>query len=140
MTVAELSKITFAHCTRRETETFMNNREVASTPALLEMFVVDVMRHDVIENVPAILKMINDDGCIGWREFWPQDFTVIEVTTALKRLAGYGHVDVLEEIGGEVSRVDPGRFNPENDYSQFWFTLTDTGKSRWEHWDPPTST
>jgi hypothetical protein len=49
------------------------------------MFIIDVLRYDV-EAIPSILKLLNDDGSLGWRFAWPHDFTIEEVKQTLEEL------------------------------------------------------
>lgn len=104
----------------------------------LPMLVVDVLRYD-IEQVPAIRNLLNNTGSVGWRKFWPLDFTDSEVIDALQRLVREGLVEVLvydpqrKELvfRGEVSRV-------ADSLEEYWFRLNDEGRKKWEAWDPPT--
>lgn len=61
------------------------------------MFVLDVLRHDEIENVPAIVRMLNDDGGIGWRDQWDRDFTEADVRSVLVPLVRDGLLLALRE-------------------------------------------
>lgn len=64
---------------------------------LLPMFVLDVLRHDVIENVPSIVEMLNNDGCVGWRDQWDRDFTGEDVRSVLGPLVREGLLLALRE-------------------------------------------
>lgn len=52
--------------------------------ATLRMFLLDVLRHDEIEQASSMVTILNDVDCMGWREFWPHDFTVNEIWPQLK--------------------------------------------------------
>src|SRR5437899_12546210 len=67
----------------------------------LPMFILDVLRHDDVEQLPSILKMMNNAGCIGWRGCWPRDFTREEVIPALESLIRLGRVRAFTEGPGE---------------------------------------
>jgi hypothetical protein len=60
-----------------------------------DMFVIDVLRHD-IEDVAAVLRMLNNTGSLGWRKFSSHDFTREEVKAALARLIKAGLATPLE--------------------------------------------
>ena len=103
----------------------------------LRMFILDVLRHDDIENCPSILRMLNNRGCIGWREFWPSDFSDVEVLQELRHLAGEGHIQVLREIGQE-NQLEPIALDLITEIDEHvWFALTDSGRDAWAQWDPP---
>lgn len=111
--------------------------EVVYHNDLICMFVLDVLRHDVAEQVSSILKMLNNNGCIGWREHWSGDFTDQEVVAALKRLAQDGLVSRLEadnetgELRPAKAEINDGRME------EMWFSLTDEGHCVWDTWKPP---
>jgi hypothetical protein len=104
----------------------------------LLMFVVDVLRHD-IEPLSSVLKLLNNDGCIGWRIFWPRDFGEDEVVQALQELIRRKWVKVLEHSPrlNELAPASDG-INFASDRSNYWFLLTAEGRRAWEKWDPPT--
>lgn len=105
----------------------------------LPMFILDVLRHDVIEQVSSIVKMLNNDGCIGWRDCWPHDFTVSDVVPVLERLTHEGYIEALREddSGNEVVPVPLDELDVERDKDVLWFSLTATGRKRWNEWNPP---
>lgn len=107
----------------------------------LEMFVLDVMRHDEAEQIGSIVRMLNDRGCIGWRDHWPHDFTEDEVRVALKELAEHGDVELLNEgAGGGLVAARPQRVRrARNDDSNAgpWYRLTAAGRATWDRWEPP---
>lgn len=105
----------------------------------IRMFILDVLRHDVIEQVPSILKLLNNDGGIGWREFWPHDFTVDEVVPALEGLVRAGYVRALREQGSgdQLVPVCSLELDIGRDQDTLWFELTDEGRRVWGQWEPP---
>lgn len=107
----------------------------------LTMFVLDVLRHDAVEQVSSILKLLNDPGPIGWRDFWPHDFSTQEVVPALQDLMRNGHVQAFREDGGagELQPLAVEQAEVATDYSALWFGLTEKGRELWNGWDPPTS-
>lgn len=114
----------------------LNNRNADEGQQLL-MFVVDVLKHD-IEPLPSVIKMLNNEGSIGWRHFWPHDFTQAEVDGALVELVRRKWVEVLE-YSQSANQLDlterAANFSAEP--LRFWFRLTDDGKQAWENWQPP---
>ncbi len=105
----------------------------------LPMFILDVLRHDVIEQVANIVKMLNDDGCIGWRDCWPHDFSPEDVVPALRELVREGFIEPLreDESGNQVIPVPSAELNWERDHDVLWFSLTEKGRNRWSNWEPP---
>lgn len=104
--------------------------------AALEMFVLDVLRHDDLEPVSSLVRMLNDRSCIGWRDRWPHDFTADEVQAALKELVEQGRVDLLkEDAEGELQPASYEDVNAAND--TVWYRLTMAGSAALAQWDPP---
>lgn len=104
----------------------------------LGMFVIDVLRYDV-ETLSSILKLLNDDGCIGWRFAWPHNFTKKEVTDALEELLRKGLVLPLHE-DKELKELVP--LQQEQDIwiegiDAIWFDITKKGWDMWHKWDDP---
>lgn len=105
------------------------------------MFVVDVLRHD-IEQVSSIVNLLNDTGCIGWRDQSPSDFSSNQVISVIPNLVEKGYVDVYMYSKSEdalvpaceVGSMPEGFAGKENSY---WFLLTDKGRAAWELWSPP---
>jgi hypothetical protein len=105
----------------------------------IEMFVIDVLRYD-IEAISSIIKLLND-RTIGWRNFWPHDFTESEVVEALKELLPKGLVKPLgyDKSAKELVDVEVENFRDiESSIEAFWFILTEKGWEVWNNWnDPP---
>ena len=102
----------------------------------LRMFVLDVLRHDV-EELSSIVKMLNNRGCIGWREFWPDDFTSDEVGVALEALLSDGLVTALAYDVDQSSLVRVSEYVDVRGSSKIWYELNPKGRALWESWDPP---
>ncbi|HQU43730.1 MAG: hypothetical protein B7Z73_01250 [Planctomycetia bacterium 21-64-5] len=103
------------------------------------MFVLDVLRHDAVEQVSSIVRLLNDtSGCVGWREFWPRDFTTTEVVSALVALEHDGHVRALRESSTEddLLAVPSGQLD-SSACEETWFALTADGRRLLDEWDPP---
>jgi hypothetical protein len=115
-----------------------NNNVTPSPERQLDMFVLDVLRHDAIEQVSSIVRLLNDTTCIGWRQFWPHDFSVREVIPALLELEGGGFVRALREAEEEDQLVPlPCGTLDASQAEEVWFALTEKGRRLWEGWKPP---
>jgi hypothetical protein len=138
MTEEESCTIIFETSTSRVKGTVVRMLEKHELP----MCVLDVLRHDVIEDMHGILNLINNDGCIGWREFWPHDFTEAEVLEALRELDAEGFVQTLRESekhGGGFVALARQSAELRDNAPGLWFHLTPAGRRRWETWNPPVS-
>lgn len=103
----------------------------------LEMFVLDVLRHD-IEQPDSILNLLNNTGCIGWRHRWPKDFTIDVLLPAIQILFDEELVDALELKPGatELTPILPLEERSLATPEELWFLLTDKGKAVWDNWEP----
>ncbi len=119
----------------------MNRSGQITSPAQdqLKMFILDVLRHDVVEQIPSILNLLNDDGGVGWRDCWPSDFVADEIVPALERLVREGLVRVLreQESGNDLLPVNLQQLDVKRDQGSLWFELTDAGRKVWDQWIPP---
>ena len=115
-------------------------RRLVDDPKQLGMFVLDVLQHDVAEQVDSILCLLNNTGCIGWREFWSHDFTIDEVLGVLQGLLRDGLVELLREdpTRGELVAVNYNEVSIEGDLEVLWFGRTNRGCETWDAWEPPT--
>lgn len=106
---------------------------------LLKMFILDVLRHDVVEQIPSILKLLNNRSSLGWRGFWPHDFNADEVVPALKELIRDGAINACaEDESGELQPLIPEQVEAEQDEGRLWFGITEKGRKLWNQWEPPT--
>jgi hypothetical protein len=105
----------------------------------IQMFILDVLRHDVIEQVTSILKLLNSDGGIGWRDLWPHDFTPSEVIPALVELVSAGYIRALREheTSDQLVEIRLSELDISRDQDILWFGLTDEGYRAWDRWEPP---
>lgn len=117
----------------------MSARTTASALDQLSMFILDVLRHDDVEQLSSILKLLNNDGCVGWRQFWPRDFTSEEVIPSLEGLVRSGYATVLRvgESTDELIPVPFEKLNVRSDQQSLWFALADEGRALWRQWEPP---
>ncbi len=136
---AKWSTTTLDPTTNQGLETFMVATDTNGNEGrpLIEMFILDVLRHD-IEDVFSIVKMLNNTGSIGWRKFWPHDFTVKEVVTAVNALIRDGLVCQLvydTECASAVSADSAIEIITGSE--EVWHELTEIGRQIWEQWEPP---
>lgn len=103
---------------------------------LLEMFVLDVLRYDY-ESIDSIIKLLNDSEGVGWREFWPTDFSTEELIPALESLVKKEHVKpfYFDQTTQSLEKFDHPCFIEV--VEQVWFGLTEEGRQHWEAWSPP---
>ena len=106
-------------------------------PCDLDMFVVDVLRYD-IEDVDAILRMLNSTSCVGWRKFWPHDFTRDEVLGALDRLVSRGVAKPLVEnpLKNELEEVTHP-VDVRNEGGRYSYIIKQSPLNFWNEWNPP---
>jgi hypothetical protein len=101
------------------------------------MFILDVMRHDEIENVPAIVNMLNDFETIGWRDHWPEDFTSSEVVGGIRELLSLKLIRALVYDGEAGRLIDSQTPVDIEDAENVWFRITELGWQVLAQWDPP---
>ena len=113
---------------------------VKNSSADLSMFILDVLRYD-IEPMDSIIKLLNDDGCIGWRHLWSRDFTISDVLPELKKLLQMQFLDIyeLDDSNTELIPVEPNEINIDERGDEYWYLITDTGQKAWKDWEPPVS-
>ena len=107
----------------------------------LPMFVLDVLRHDDVENLDSMLTMLNDSSCIGWREFWPRSFTQEDVIPCIIQHIEDGNIDPCKEDpnGNAIVPADMKNLERRIRHGVLWFHLTRRGQHCWEQWQPPES-
>ena len=103
----------------------------------LKMFVLDVLQHDVAEQVLSIVKLLNNRGCIGWRDFWPHDFTQQEVIQAVQALMDDGLVTVYAVSRSKAELIEVDNRAVDSTLPSLWFGRSRKGELLWEEWIPP---
>ena len=103
------------------------------------MFIIDVIRYDECENLESILNMINDDTNIGWRNFWPHDFTEEEIKDGLRTLLNCLLIRPIRYDGSINALTDWSEAVDFAEINDFWFRITELGWKKWEQWEPPKS-
>ena len=60
----------------------------------MDLYVLDSLAND-IEDIEAILRMLNSDTVLGWYHEWGRQFTREDIVTALSRLVHDDLVHVM---------------------------------------------
>ena len=105
----------------------------------LQMFVIDVLRYDT-EQIPSIVRLLNDVGCVGWRKAWPRDFTAVEVAQSLYLSYQENYITIFWE--DKVATCIADQQTPVSGWEELlddtlWFALTPAAWRKWDQWDPP---
>jgi len=102
---------------------------------LPDMYVLDALANDV-EDVEAILRMLNSDTALGWHNEWGRKFRRDEIIETLCRLVADDLVRVYEtkEEPGLVPL--PSRTLPPANFDAAWFGLTERGRLVHTNWEP----
>jgi len=116
-----------------------NERGDNTMASQLPMFVLDVLKHDVAEQVPSILRLLNNDSCIGWRDLWRRDFSEEEVAQALRQLVEKGHVIVFQESPEHGGLVATAVRELPIEVNLYWYGRSLSGEEVWDAWEPPIS-
>lgn len=105
----------------------------------LPFFVLDILRHDALEQIGNIRNMLNDRGCIGWRDHWPHDFEEKEIVAVMPQLVDRALVEAIEidQDGTTRSWLSASDLRRRQDLGDVWFHLTEKGLALWDTWDPP---
>ena len=111
----------------------------SDSAAHVPFFVLDVLRYDALEQVGNILQMLNNRGCIGWRDHWPRDFQETEIVEVMPQLVDRELVEAIEIDQDGISRswLSASDLRQRQDLGDVWFHLTEKGLALWDTWDPP---
>lgn len=103
----------------------------------IRLFVLDVLRYD-FEQPSHICTLLNSRSSVGWRVFWPRDFTESEVIAALGELLREELVEAFIEafdkpelVPAIASGTDPALL------AKYWFRPSKRGLELWQSWTPP---
>lgn len=99
-------------------------------------YVLDAIADDV-EDVAAIMRMLNSDSVIGWHHTWGRQFDRNEVVEALSRLvkADLARVSVLSGDAKGLVELLPKQLPPGH-YDDAWFAMTPQGRLVHTNWHP----
>jgi hypothetical protein len=102
----------------------------------IDHFVLDALANDM-EAIEDILRMLNSDTELGWRDKHPAPFTREEVLPVLARLIGEDLVEACVPDGTEPGLRDAGpRVLPDGSWDEVWFRMTPRGRIVHSTWDP----
>jgi hypothetical protein len=101
-----------------------------------DLYVLDSIADDV-EDIAAILRMLNSDTAVGWQRTWGRPFGRDEVVEALSRLvtADLARVSLLTSDGKGLVALPPKQL-PPGSYDDAWFAITSRGRIVHSNWHP----
>ncbi len=107
----------------------------ADSESELPMFVLDVLQFGM-QPLRHVMLLLADTTGVGWRPYWPHDFTESEVIAALRALIASGDVIVwsFDRVGNLVKDES---ITADSRLEEAWFERTDAGRQRAEAWEPP---
>ncbi len=110
----------------------------AENRSKLKAFVIDILHYD-IESMQTLLNHLNEREVIGWRKFWPRDFTKEEIIPVLEELINDHFIETLQYNGTTVrlEKVDMRGSVIKDLADSLWFRLADKGYDAWKKWSPP---
>jgi len=105
-----------------------------------DKYVLDALANDV-EDLDSVIRMLNSDSELGWREEWGRDFRRDEILAALLRLVRNDLVRVLAlaEDGKSLEELSLGTL-PETGLGTAYFGITPRGRMVHRSWEPETGT
>jgi len=108
------------------------------TPRDIEMCVMDCLQDDVMENMAALLRVLNGaDDRRSWESARGQSFSESEVQSALVRLMNNGFVIPLAEQASSNDKISPVQVSEVGfgvTWSRAWFHLTQAGRTALQAW------
>ena len=106
-----------------------------SVSKMPDKYVLDALVNDV-EDIESILRTLNSESELGWRDEWGSDFLRDEVVMALLRLVrDLVRVFVLEEEGKSLRELSP-RELPSTALGGTYFGMTPRGRIVHRSWEP----
>jgi hypothetical protein len=106
--------------------------------ALPDMYVLDTLANDV-EDLESILRMLNSDTDLGWRDEWGRSFTRSDVVAGLSRLIRQEFVQVfVRDEAAKTIQQSARRALPPSNYDDVYFGMTERGRIVHSNWDPET--
>ena len=102
-----------------------------------DLFVLDSLAND-IEDLESILRMLNSETVLGWKQEWGTTFARDVVVEALSRLIRKELVEVLIAASDGKSLMPLGRgLLPPGSYDDVYFSMTDRGRLVHTNWEIP---
>lgn len=104
--------------------------------AFLDLYVLDAVADD-IEDLEGILRILNSEAAIGWKDEWGRLFEREELVTALSRLVRKDAVRVLVlSDDGKYLTDWPRGALPPTSYGDVYFAMTERGRLMHASWEP----
>ncbi|HUG39509.1 MAG TPA: hypothetical protein VMM12_03435 [Longimicrobiales bacterium] len=105
---------------------------------LVDYVVLDALAND-LESLEDILRILNSDTELGWRDIHPDAFGRDEVVTAILRGIQDGNISPCEYSEAKGALVDrEGNTLPADvPIDDLWFRLTPRGRTILNNWDVP---
>lgn len=100
-----------------------------------DMYVLDALAND-IEDLEAILRMLNSDTVLGWHKEWGRKFRREEIVEALCRLVVDDLVLAYVTLEKPGLVTLPARTLPDGDFDDASFGLTEKGRLVHANWEP----
>jgi hypothetical protein len=106
-------------------------------PTSPDMYVLDALVSD-LESLDGILRVLNSDTELGWRQEWGGKFLRPEIVQALARLiqADLVRSYLSDELSKGLVEGSP-RMLPPGDFDDAWFGITERGRLVHTNWEPP---
>lgn len=102
----------------------------------LDLYVLDALANDM-EDIEGILRMLNSDSDLGWKQELGREFSRSDILAALSRLVRADMVRVLvRDESGTALRELPRSVMPSSDYDVTYFAVTGRGRMVHDAWDP----
>jgi hypothetical protein len=99
-----------------------------------DMYVLDSLANDV-EDLETILRLLNGDTELAWRDEWGREFQRSEVVEAVSRLIRRNAVRAYAiSSEGKSLHALPERTLPSGDYGDAYFGLTPQGRMLHRDW------
>ncbi len=106
------------------------------TPMDIQMCVADAMQDDDIENVDAVLRMLNNASETSWRAARGQYFTVEEVESAIRELLKAARITPCAETSqsGDCMPIAVERVDADFPIESLWFHVEQSGRDAVQEW------
>jgi len=101
----------------------------------IRMCVADAMQDDEIENISSVRRMLNNDSESSWRAARGKEFSIEEVTTAVRELLAEGMLTPCAELpSGGCSPVPIEQVETVFAIESLWFHLEQSGRHALQEW------
>ena len=105
------------------------------TPTDIRMCVADAMQDDEIENIASVLRILNNDSESSWRAARGKEFSMTEVTAAVRELLAAGMITPCAELpSGDCSPIPIEQVEAVLSIESLWFHLEQSGRHAVQQW------